>query len=119
MFRESGMTIKLELGNGYNRFTPTLSHSDILQVTDAVHRNQSFIYLQLWALGRQADPGLLKKEGNYPYVSSSDVQMKAKKTAPRPLTKDEIAKYVGLYATAASNAIQAGFDGCEIHGANG
>jgi NADPH2 dehydrogenase len=61
----------------------------------------------------------LKKEGEYPYVSSSDVKMSYKKVPPRPLTKEEITKYVGLYATAAENAIQAGFDGVEIHGANG
>jgi NADPH2 dehydrogenase len=73
----------------------------------------------LWALGRQADPQVLKKEGDYPYVSSSDVQLKYKKVPPRPLTKEEITKYVELYAKAAENAIQAGFDGVEIHGANG
>ena len=39
---------------------------------------------------------------------------------PRPLTLDEIAEYVQLYATAAKNAVHgAGFDGVEIHGANG
>ena len=39
---------------------------------------------------------------------------------PRPLTKAEIAEYVQLFATAARNAIErAGFDGVEIHGANG
>jgi 2,4-dienoyl-CoA reductase-like NADH-dependent reductase (Old Yellow Enzyme family) len=39
---------------------------------------------------------------------------------PRPLTKAEIAEYARLYATAARNAVErAGFDGVEIHGANG
>ena len=52
-------------------------------------------------------------------MSSSDVPLKHKKVSPRPLTKEEIANYVELYVKAAENAIQAGFDGVEIHGANG
>ena len=39
--------------------------------------------------------------------------------APTPLTEEEIQKFIVLYATAAKNAIEAGFDGVEIHGANG
>jgi NADPH2 dehydrogenase len=38
---------------------------------------------------------------------------------PRALTTDEIKEYVATYAAAAKNAIRAGFDGVEIHGANG
>ncbi|KAG8845678.1 hypothetical protein FRB91_001564 [Serendipita sp. 411] len=88
------------------------------RVTDAVHENRSFIYLQLWAMGRQAIPEVLEKEGGFPLVSSSDVPIRGHAT-PRPLTKDEITKYVGFYATGARNAIEAGFDGVEIHTANG
>ncbi|CCA71265.1 probable NADPH2 dehydrogenase chain OYE2 [Serendipita indica DSM 11827] len=88
------------------------------RVTTAVHDKQSYIYLQLWATGRQAMPSILKQEGGYPYVSSSDVAMKGR-TPPRPLTKDEIKKYVGLFSKAAENALEAGFDGVEVHGANG
>ncbi|KIY72910.1 FMN-linked oxidoreductase [Cylindrobasidium torrendii FP15055 ss-10] len=89
------------------------------EITDAVHAKGSFIYLQLWALGRAADPAVLKEEGDYPYVSASDIPMPGNPVNPRPLTVEEIKEYVGLYAQAARNAVKAGFDGVEIHGANG
>jgi hypothetical protein len=54
---------------------------------EAVHAKGSFIYLQLWALGRQAVPQILAAEGSYPYISASDVPLKGKDTAPRPLTE--------------------------------
>jgi NADPH2 dehydrogenase len=82
-------------------------------VTDAVHSNGSFIYLQLWALGRAANNVILK-EGGYDVVSASNVPLPSG-DVPRPLTKDEIAEYVKLYATAGENAMMAGFDGVEIH----
>lgn len=90
------------------------------QITQAVHANKSFIYLQLWALGRAANPGQLKKEDpSFSYVSASDVPMSDGRPAPRPLTLSEVQEYPPLYAQAARNAIRAGFDGVEIHGANG
>ncbi|KAL6298305.1 NADH:flavin oxidoreductase/NADH oxidase [Sparassis latifolia] len=91
------------------------------RVTDAVHAKGSYIYLQLWALGRAADFEELEKEDpSFPYVSASDIQLTGKPKAPRPLTEDEIKEYVQLYTTAASNAVhRAGFDGVEVHGANG
>ncbi|KZO98357.1 putative NADPH2 dehydrogenase chain OYE2 [Calocera viscosa TUFC12733] len=87
------------------------------KITDAVHAKGSFIYLQLWALGRAADETVLKEYG-VDVVSSSNIPLKDH-AIPHPLTQDEIKKYVGHYATAAKNAIEAGFDGVEIHGANG
>lgn len=107
-----------------------------LQVTDAVHAQGSYIYLQMWAIGRAASPDVLKADGNYPYVSASDVRLKDKPFPPRPLTLEgelqiidrrvalkavfiEVKEYIQLYAIAAKNAIHAGFDGVEIHGANG
>ncbi|GBE84622.1 Probable inactive dehydrogenase [Sparassis crispa] len=91
------------------------------RITDAVHAKGSYIYLQLWALGRAADFEELEKEDpSFPYVSASDIQLTGKPKAPRPLTEDEIKEYVQLYTTAASNAVHgAGFDGVEVHGANG
>jgi len=88
------------------------------------------MYLQLWALGRTASPEQLKREDpSFEYVSAGSVPLHANinnpedpspPPNPRPLTKAEIAEYVQLYATAARNAIErAGFDGVEIHGANG
>ena len=56
------------------------------QVTDAVHAQGSFIFCQLWALGRAADPEVLREEGPYPLVSASDIKMQDNTEAPRPLT---------------------------------
>lgn len=90
------------------------------KVTDEVHSKGSFIYLQLWALGRAAYPSNLESEG-LPYVSSSPTPLTEKKPAvPRELTIPEIEEYAKLYAQAAENAVvKAGFDGVEVHGANG
>lgn len=90
-------------------------------VTDAVHKKGSFIYLQLWALGRAANDVVLKKElgPSAGVKSSGNVPISADGTTPTPLTEAEIEEYIGLYAQAAKNAIAAGFDGVEIHGANG
>jgi len=86
-----------------------------------VHEKSSFIYLQLWALGRAANPETLETDigGPYPYTSASDVQLTGKDRPPRQLTLSEIKEFVQLYAQAAENAVEAGFDGVEIHGANG
>lgn len=90
-------------------------------VTDAVHAKKCFIFLQLWALGRRADPEVLKKEegGPYPLVSASTVPATEGGPIPHALTGEEIQHFVDDYASAAKNAIAAGFDGVEIHGANG
>lgn len=89
------------------------------KITDAVHENKSYIYLQLWSLGRVAYPAILEKEGGYPLVAPSAIPMKGHET-PRALTVEEIKEYVQLHATAAENAVlKAGFDGVEIHAANG
>ncbi|KAF8500707.1 hypothetical protein BU17DRAFT_102383 [Hysterangium stoloniferum] len=89
------------------------------QVTDAVHANGSFIYAQLWALGRAADTQVLKRDNDLPYVSSSPKPLTGRAEVPRALTEPEIMEYVHAFATAAENAIAAGFDGVEVHGANG
>lgn len=88
-------------------------------VTDAVHKKGSYIYMQLWALGRVAVPKQLQKEGGYKVVSASNIPVDEKYPVPQALTETEIAQYVKDYAQAARNAIEAGFDGVEIHGANG
>lgn len=90
------------------------------KVTDAVHQNKSFIYMQLWALGRAALPDALKHDlgEGARVVSASDIPFEGG-AKPTPLTEQEIREYVGLYAQAAKNAVAAGFDGVEIHGANG
>ncbi|KAJ7447179.1 NADH:flavin oxidoreductase/NADH oxidase [Mycena latifolia] len=87
-------------------------------ITDRVHAKGSYIYLQLFAMGRAGTPETLAAEG-FPHVSASDVPITGE-SAPRPLTIKEIQEYVQLYATAASNAVhKASFDGVEVHSANG
>lgn len=88
------------------------------KVTNAVHSHGSYIFCQLWALGRAADPKVLEQEGQK-LVSSSKIPMSDDSSSPTALNEEEIQKFIGYYATAAANAIKAGFDGVEIHGANG
>ena len=83
--------------------------------------------MQLGALGRAASPDVLQEEGGYPLVGPSPLPLPYKgadNTSPPPvphaLTVEEIGEYVQLFATAARNAVHgAGFDGVEIHAANG
>lgn len=90
------------------------------KVVDAVHAKGSFLYLQLWALGRVADQEVLRSTGSGDLVSSSDVPVAEGAPAPRALSEEEIKDYIKAYAQAATNAVKkAGFDGVEIHGANG
>ena len=97
-------------------------------VTKAVHDAGGRIFLQLWHMGRLVHPDFL---GGEPPVSSSDLpapggvrtylsEGKRKDyAAPRPLAAEEIKGVVADYARAARNAMRAGFDGVQIHGANG
>lgn len=87
-------------------------------ITDAVHEKGSFIYCQLWALGRAATEAVLAKAG-FDVVSSSAIPIDESRPTPRALEEDEILQFIEDYARAARNAIAAGFDGVEIHGANG
>ena len=91
------------------------------QVTDAVHAKGSYIFLQLWALGRAADIDVLEtQEPPSPYVSASPITLTGKSKPPHALTEGEIEDYIAAYAKAASNAVHgAGFDGVEVHAANG
>lgn len=60
-----------------------------LQITDAVHEQGSFIFAQLRAYGRSADPKHLRTENpDFPYVSASDAPLPGATEAPRPLTID-------------------------------
>ena len=94
------------------------------KVTDAVHQKGGKIFLQLWHTGRVAHPHFFngdfvlapsakKVEGTVPRMRELVYQ------TPKPASKEEIEQLVVDYATAASNAVEAGFDGVEIHGANG
>ena len=88
-------------------------------VVDTVHAAGSFIFLQLWALGRSADPDRKRRDNSGDVVSSSAVPETAGGHVPRALTEDEIWKYVADHAKAAKTAVEvAGFDGVELHGGN-
>jgi NADPH2 dehydrogenase len=72
-------------------------------------------------VGRGAEIDFLEKQDPpSPYVSASAVTLTGKPKPPRPLTEAEIQDYIATHAKAASNAVhRAGFDGVEVHGANG
>ncbi|KAI0636631.1 FMN-linked oxidoreductase [Trametes polyzona] len=91
------------------------------KIVDAVHAKGSFIFLQLWALGRAAVLDQLKAENpEFSHVGPSPIPLKDSNSTPRALTIAEIQEYVKWYGQAAANAVHgAGFDGVEIHGANG
>lgn len=94
------------------------------KVTDAVHNNGGKIFAQLWHTGRVAHPHFYAGdtviapsaqgvEGTVPRMRELTYQI------PTPATTEQIQALVNDYAQAAANAIDAGFDGVEIHGANG
>lgn len=94
-------------------------------ITRAVHEAGSKIVAQIWHVGRVTHPDLT---GGAQPVAPSAVKpnlvaytRNGKVEAPEPhaLTVDEIKEVVGQYRKGAANALRAGFDGIEIHGANG
>ncbi|MFW6354803.1 MAG: alkene reductase [Verrucomicrobiota bacterium] len=94
-------------------------------VTEAVHEAGSLILCQLWHVGRISDPMYL--DGALPEAPSaiaaeghvSGVRPEKPFVTPRALTTEEVPKIVEEYRRGAENAKAAGFDGVEIHGANG
>ncbi|KAF9061446.1 NADH:flavin oxidoreductase/NADH oxidase [Rhodocollybia butyracea] len=90
------------------------------EVVDAVHARGSYIYLQIAAMGRVAQSAVLKSlDASYEVVGAGDIPL-AGGEVPRPMTADEIKTSVALFAQAAADAVdKAGFDGVELHGANG
>jgi N-ethylmaleimide reductase len=116
------------MGVGFNR-TPGIYSSDQVagwkEVTGAVHKNGGKIVLQLWHVGRMSHPDFLG--GNLPVAASAlpvDEQIhtplgKKKIPLPRALKTDEIPEITEQFRQGAMNAREAGFDGVEIHGANG
>ncbi|MFJ3804678.1 alkene reductase [Streptomyces sp. NPDC090088] len=127
-------------GQGF-AWTPGLHNEEQVAgwrlVTDAVHAAGGRMFAQLWHVGRishtslQPDdaapvsssalvsPGVkvyIDPDGRGPQHGSGEF---VQHSEPRALLKDEIASVAQDFADAASNALKAGFDGVEIHGANG
>ena len=122
-------------GQGY-AWTPGIYSDEQIAgwklVTDAVHEQGGLIFAQLWHVGRVSHTSLQPNE-EAP-IAPSAVRADAVKvfietgvnegalaepSEPRALSIVEIHELVGLYAQAAKNAITAGFDGVELHCANG
>jgi len=95
------------------------------QITAAVHEAGGKMFLQLWHVGRMSDP--LYLDGALPVAPSaiapkghvSLVRPLKSFVTPRPLERTEIPGIIEAYRQGAANALAAGFDGVEIHGANG
>ncbi len=116
-------------------FTPGIHSAEQIagwrKIVDRVHAKCGHIYMQLWHVGRVSHR-LLQPAGGLP-VAPSAIKPVGKAfvpgasgrgelvdfETPRSLEADEIARIVNDYAVAARNAKEAGFDGVELHGANG
>ena len=97
------------------------------KVTEAVHQAGGRIFLQLWHVGRISNR-TLQEDGGLPVAPSAIAPAGESMTAdykmvpyeaPRALETDEIPGIVEEYRRGAKNALEAGFDGVELHGANG
>ncbi len=122
-------------GQGY-AWTPGIHSTEQIagwqKVTRAVHDAGGVIFAQLWHVGRVSHTAL-QPEGQAPVAPSaipaSQVKvfietapgsgMLSEPSMPRELTTAEVRELVQYYAQAARNALQAGFDGVELHCANG
>jgi N-ethylmaleimide reductase len=121
-------------GQGY-AWTPGIHSREQIEgwrlVTAAVHAAGGLIFLQLWHVGRISHPAL--QPDNMLPVAPSAIRANAQAfienihgegenvpcVTPRALVSEEMPYLIRQYERAAKNAIQAGFDGVEIHGANG
>ncbi|MFK7959630.1 MAG: alkene reductase [Phycisphaerales bacterium] len=117
-------------GRGYP-YTPGIHSAEQIagwsRVTEAVHAEGGRIFLQLWHVGRISHVDLL---GGAPPVAPSAIRADAQTllsretgpvpvSEPRALDADEIPGIIEAFRDGARNAMSAGFDGVEIHGANG
>lgn len=117
------------MGKGYINTPGIHSEEQIVgwkPVVDAVHRSNGRMLLQLWHVGRISHSSLLP--GNASPVAPSAIRARAQTVAetgfvdvsePQALSLTEIRRTIEDYGRAASNAKAAGFDGVEIHAANG
>jgi 2,4-dienoyl-CoA reductase-like NADH-dependent reductase (Old Yellow Enzyme family) len=116
------------MGVGYPRTPGIWSEEQVAGwklVTSAVHQAGGRILLQLWHVGRMSDPIYLN--GALPVAPSavapkghvSLVRPEKSFVTPRALERSEIPGVIAAYRKGAENAQRAGFDGVELHGANG
>ena len=116
-------------GQGYQD-TPGIYSKDQIagwkKVTEAVHAKGGHIYIQIWHVGRISHTSL--QPGNGAPVAPSAIRANSKTfvggqfaavSQPRALDLGEIPGLLDTYKKAAVNALEANFDGVEIHGANG
>nr|RBQ99279.1 hypothetical protein FVER53263_00100 [Fusarium verticillioides] len=116
-----GTLVSPAAGGGFAR-TPGIWNKEQVSawkdITDEVHRKGSFIFVQLFAMGRAATVEVAKDEG-IDIIGPSAIPIEGSPAQPRAMTLEEIHEMVEAFVTASENAIKAGFDGVEIHGANG
>ncbi|WP_024280519.1 alkene reductase [Xanthobacter sp. 126] len=116
-------------GQGYQDTPGIYSDAQVegwKKVTDAVHAKGGRIFIQLWHVGRVSHTSLQPNGGAPVAPSALTAATKtfvnngfAETSAPRALELSEIPGLIADYRRAAANAIKAGFDGVEVHGANG
>jgi N-ethylmaleimide reductase len=116
-------------GQGYQDTPGIYSKQQVAgwrKVTDRVHQRQGRIFIQLWHVGRISHTSL--QPNNSAPVGPSAIRAKGKTfvdgtftdiSEPRALKLEEIPGIVEDFRRGAANALEAGFDGVEIHGANG
>lgn len=116
-------------GQGYQDTPGIYSKEQIAgwrKVTDRVHERGGHIFIQLWHVGRVSHTSLQPNNGAP--VAPSALQAKGKTfvggtftdvSEPRALSLEEIPGIIEGFKRASANALEAGFDGVEIHGANG
>lgn len=122
-----------EMGQGY-AWTPGIYTEEQIagwkKVTDAVHAKGGAIFAQLWHVGRVTHPAniggqqpisssALKAEGVKVFIDENNAPGFVDVVEPREMTKQDIQNVVEEYRQAALNAVEAGFDGIELHAANG
>lgn len=116
------------MGVGYDGTPGVWSSEQVAgwkKVTSAVHERGGRIFMQLWHVGRISDPHFL--DGKTPVAPSaiaakghvSLLRPERSFVTPRALTTDEVADVVQQFKRGGANAKAAGFDGVEIHAANG
>ena len=121
-------------GQGY-AWTPGIHSCEQIEgwrlVTDAVHKVGGLIFLQLWHVGRISHPALqpdqmlpvapsaIKPSGEAFIEDENGNGALVPFVTPRALTTEELPYIVQQYVRGANNALTAGFDGVEIHSANG